>query len=220
MSKERSPFPLATLGWTVRSIAALAALLALLVRPAEADIAVYVSPDGTNYGIQELTKTSPQAIDIYIEKDEGMGTSTSPCSDVTGENEGDEICGYDVVIQLLGFGCFEGTFGPGDGPVVYHPTDPFSCQTTKTLKATLVNVNPTLANPLHIGTLTVNADAEGPTDVRVLGNNIVAADLTLKAIPPDTIAYVPEPAEILLLAGGIAGLAGLHSLRRGSPSAR
>ena len=87
MSTKRSLVPGMAFGWTVGSIAALGALLGLLARPADADIAVYVSHDGVNRGIRELTKDPSQQIKIWIEKDEDMGTSVSPCSDVAGDNE-------------------------------------------------------------------------------------------------------------------------------------
>ena len=79
-----------------------------------------------------------------------------------------------------------------------------------------VDTGPTSSEPLEIGDLTV--DAAVATSVEVTGVHAVLADLTLENIAPATIAYVPEPGEILLLASGVAGLAGLYRLRRGSLS--
>jgi hypothetical protein len=41
----------------------------------------------------------------------------------------------------------------------------------------------------------------------------VGAALQTEPIPGQTLAYVPEPGQLLLLASGLAGLALLHRLR-------
>jgi hypothetical protein len=220
MSNRRSLVPFVALGWSVRSIATLAVFLGLLVRPADADVAVYASPDPVNRGVVQLTHDPAQLVKVWIQKDGGLESSSLPCSEAAGQNEGDEICGYDVEIQLVGSGCLVGYFEPGSGAVVYHPDTEFSCETTRTLRATLVNTSPTpTTEALKIGSLTVNAQSPQGTYLRVWGKSIVAADLTLEDIPGRQIAYVPEPGEILLLASGIAGLAGLYGLRKGRLSA-
>jgi hypothetical protein len=219
MSKKRLLVHLVALGWTVGPIAALAVLLGLLAPPAGADVDVYASHDGVNRGVVSLTRNPSQPVKVWIRKNGGAASSTSPCSDQVGQNEGDEICGYDVEIHAMGSGFLVGYFDPGSGAVVYHPEEEFGAQTAQVLRATLVNTNPPPTTaPLEIGTLTVNADSPQGTYIRVWGESIVGADLALESIPGNQIAYVPEPAEILLLASGIAGLAGLRWLRRGSPS--
>lgn len=224
MSTKRSLFPGTAVGWAVRSIAALAVALGLLARPADATLAVYASDDGVYRGVQQLDTEAIDDVVIWIDK-VGTTPSADPCNDEEGQGEGDEICGYDVLIEIQGPGCFTGSFTagtPGNGPVVYHPTGDLDCD-TKQLHAALVNTGATSTDPQHIVTVKVDApEAAESTKVLVLGRSVVAANLALESIPQDTIAAtpVPEPAEILLLASAIAGLAWLHRLRKGSPSAR
>jgi hypothetical protein len=198
-------------------MALLAAVLGLLSSPADATVSVYASHDGVNRGVVALDTESPNDLDIWIDK-QGTATSTVVCNEAQGD--GDEICGYEVMIQVIGSGCLNGYFVAADPAIVhYTPKEgAFSCATTRTLRATLVDTSPADSEPVEIGQLTVVAVAEG-TALRVWGEQIVTANLELEEIPHNTIAYVPEPGEILLLAGGIAGLAGLYRLRRGSLSA-
>jgi len=204
-------------GWAVRSIALLAAALGLLARPADATLAVFADDNGVNNGVVALDTQALHVLEIWIEKDEGMGTSLDACNDAEGQGEGDEICGYDVLIKVGGSGCLD-AFVPDSGAVIYHPPSQDLNCTTPELQAAFVNTGPTSSDPLRIGWLTVNAVGASAAKVEVLGEHIVAADLALEEIPQATITYVPEPGEILLLASGIAGLAGLHRLRKGSPS--
>jgi hypothetical protein len=202
MSSKRSPLPDSTLGRALGSLATLAAVLGLLAQAADADVAVYASRDslGANEGQVEIQTASVDTIPIWIEG-----------------GSGNEICGYDVLLEIQGEGCFTNSFDPDSGTVVYQPTGPLSCATTQ-LHAAFVGVNP-CNDPVHIGDLDLNATGTtGSTSLVVLGKHAVPVGLTLENIPQDTIATtpVPEPGEILLLASGIAGLAGLYRLRRGS----
>lgn len=214
MSSKRPRIPGMAPGWTVGSIAALGALLGLLASPAEADRrTVYASYyNNEDHGVVTLNTSAPHDLRIWLYSG-GTATSLDPCHE---GQSGDEICGYHLQFEIKGSGCFE-TFTPFDpNSVHYPPGDELDC-TTRELGVTLVDTGPTSADPVEIGMLTVNAAVA--TSVEVTGRQFVTAGLALEDIPPDTIAYVPEPAEILLLASGIAGLAGLRWLRRGSPRA-
>ena len=161
--------------------------------------------------------TAPENYDLYIDK-LGTGTSTTACDEL--EGDGDEICGYDVLIQLEGEGHIsffvEDT---GHASAIEYFPETFT-SSTKELRITFVDVNPADAEELPIGTLTVDATGRvGATTLRAIGNDAVTAALNLESVPNQVIA-VPEPSGYALLAAGIAGLAALYRLRRPDATGR
>jgi hypothetical protein len=199
----------------------IAAMAALVGPPAGAqtqpDLAVYASQAGGDWqGTRALLIGATEVLELYIDK-RGTGSSTTKCD--TEEGNGDELCGYDAVIEVQGdAGAFISDFDPDSSlasEMAFYPDTPLPAG-TRQLRVNLVDVNPPDANPIHIGTLSVDATAaRGPVTVLVTGQGAVLANLDLVPIPVQIIA-VPEPAELLLLGIGIPGLAGLHRLRRWS----
>jgi len=167
---------------------------------------VYHSPGDT--GVQPIVAPNlPKAssVSLYLWLDPGsLPTSGSVCSNATG----DASCAYDLRVQVQ-----------GDVKIVsFAPIGDVVQKLTPTSNATLLRAN-RIANtaPIigkqKIGTLVV--DASGPLGglVEVTGVHSLGAALQLESIPSNTIAYVPEPGGVMLLASGLLGLAALNRLR-------
>ncbi len=165
--------------------------------------------DGAAIGPAVLYNTSAETLNLWIRWDSAAAsTSGTPCT--TGN--GDEICGFDVQlvatgnVTLVSFQEETGNSG-------------LSIEAQLTPTGLRVNGLDT-ASPsglTRIGRLTVNAQTLGG-EVRAAGIEAVGAALQVESIQADLIALspVPEPGESLLLASGLAGLAGLTRFRRGA----
>ena len=183
-------------------------LLALFVGASSATGApiVYHSPGdtGTRPTIAPyLPKASSVTLHLWLDPG-STPVSGTVCTDATG----DASCAYDLRIQVQ-----------GDSKIVsFTPIGDVIQKLTPPTNATLLRANRIAsAAPLigkqKIGTLVV--DTTGPQGglIEVTGVHSLGAALQLESIPSNTIAYVPEPGQLLLLASGLAGLAVLHRLR-------
>ena len=85
------------------TVAAMAALVGLPARAqVQPDIAVYASDAGgvwQGHKILAMDTTDTHVLELYIDK-LGTALSTTECDE--DEGTGDELCGYDVVIEVQG----------------------------------------------------------------------------------------------------------------------
>jgi hypothetical protein len=127
--------------------------------------------------------------------------SSPPC--VT-DAPGDEICGFDVMIEIAG-GHPIISFTPA-GNVKYFQ------QSTTTIRAVgldAINPDPTVAQ--LVGELQLDTQpSEGSVTV---SGTVVRADLEPAPVEDEIVAEVPEPDSMLMLIAGILTLSILHSLR-------
>ncbi len=127
--------------------------------------------------------------------------------------DGDEICGVNVRIEVIGDAVITAFYVNGDIPeLVVTGIPPMG---TSLLHLVFVRAgNPLLpaGGPHKLGTLTVERGTGGAT-VSVTGIDGLGANFSRQAIVQSVIA-VPEPGQWLLLGSGILGLAGLNLWRR------
>jgi hypothetical protein len=190
---------------------ALAALVGLPARAqTQPDIAVYANNGDNTWEGQKTFRTStPQVLEIYIDK-LGTDSSGTPCNEQLGV--GDQLCGYDLLIEVEGDPSASiSDFDPASAlKTAVYPVMP---ATTRQLRVNFVDVAPPNASPIHVGTLTVDATGFTAAKVWAKGENVVTANLGLVDID-DQIIALPEPGGMLLLVSGILGLAALSRLPR------
>jgi hypothetical protein len=136
-------------------------------------------------------------------------TGTTLCTE-TSPDTGQELCALDVEFQLTGAGQLVG-FTPAEGLVAGSF---LSTQGTRLRVNIASGMNPLRAGfpPQRIGDLTV-AVTGGNTVVSIAGVAGLGPDTASHPISPH-VEFVPEPGSWLLMASALAGLAGLHALRR------
>jgi hypothetical protein len=182
-------------------------VLALVLAAAGAQAAplVYHSPGDTGdrpTSPPYLPKAS--SVTLYLWLDPGP---TPPSGIVCSDATGDASCAYDLRVQVQGdpqlssFVSPEGACGVG-----------CNLTSTKLRVNRILNTAP-LVGRQRIGQLTVNTLGPQGGLIEVTGVNSVGAARQLLTIPSNTIAYVPEPGQLVLLVSGLAGLAVLHRLR-------
>jgi len=136
------------------------------------------------------------------------------CSPSVEGSAGDEICGMDVQINLVGAGflaAFRPAGPPGGSGIAFFP-EAFT-SATKSLRLNSVRADdPIPAGAREIGELDVTVQGSGVV-VTVSGNAMVIGGRRTASIEPNVIA-VPEPGELPLLASALLGLAALARLRR------
>jgi hypothetical protein len=167
-------------------------------------------------GFDHYTRTLPlgtTTLHLYVT----AGPSTTGVEgDVCLPNDepGDEICGFDVQLNLSGAGHFAGfrpAGPPGGTGLVSSPTS-FDA-VTKSLRMNGVHAtSPIPAGATKLGELDVAVEGNGVT-VTVSGNAMVIAGERTVDVLPNVLA-VPEPGEAWLLGSALAGLAALARLRR------
>jgi hypothetical protein len=191
---------------------------ALLAAPAGAvpsvgEPIVYPSADGT------LPATLPvvvqaadgQLLTLYIDyanDPDGMGSTQGVmCVDANG----DETCGFDVLLEMTTDGASFGTFtsaSSGNAVIVGH-VDP---ATGTTLRVNGIDTGGMLI-PAEIGTVVLNASGANQLQIAVKGVHRVGAAGQLDAIQEQVIVQLPEPGGLLQLVSGVLVLAWLTRRR-------
>ena len=197
----------------MRSLA-LFGLLSLLLgsTPVMASNFAFATGDGSTtpgVGPLELPQDSvDQSVHLFLDI-VGTGVSSPPPPCVGGAT-GDEICGFDVTIEING----------GHQNVSFAPATnvKYSQQTIDATTTTIHAVGLDALSPVPVAQLVgvLELDTE-PVELSVIvRGTLVPADIDLD--PPPTIedeivAVVPEPNSILVLIAGVLTLGFLHSLR-------
>jgi hypothetical protein len=188
------------------SVLALALLLAATT--ASAAPFVYHSPGdsgdapGPPAGPPYLPKAANVTLYLWIDPG-ATALAGTICADATG----DASCAYDLRVQVQGDSKIKSATLSGD--VIQHISPD-----EKTLRANRIAKSPPyIVGKQKIGQIVV--DTTGPLggSIEVTGVHSLGAALQVDRLPSNTLAYVPEPGQLLLLVSGLAGLALLHRLR-------
>jgi hypothetical protein len=189
--------------------------------PATGDPVVYHSPDGMGtpspvspHGINPMDNVQ---LNLFLDYDNTLDPPQSSGAGTMCVNEdGNETCGFNVLIEMTTDSATFDTFTPAAGNIVGR-IDP---STRTSLRVNGIDTNGMLI-PAEIGTLTVDALDANQLQITVEGVHRVGAAGQLDAVQPHVIVKLPEPGRIVLLISGIAGLAALHGLGgRAHPSHR
>ncbi|MBW2282633.1 MAG: hypothetical protein JRG82_17995 [Deltaproteobacteria bacterium] len=191
--------------------------------PSTGNPVVYHSPDGLGTrpsgSPPEILAKNGQQIYLFIdyENDPDGGTSGS-AGTMCVDKDGDETCGFDVLLVMTTDTATFATFTPASGNIIGQ----IDSNTHTSLRVNGIDVNGLgveidMAIPAEIGTLTVDALDANQLQIEVKGVHRVGAAGQLDAIQPQVIVNLPEPAGDLLLMCGIAGLAALYRLRHRHP---
>jgi hypothetical protein len=189
----------------------LGGVLALVVAAGAATGApiVYHSP-GDSGDRPTFAPYLPKAsnVTLYLWLDPGpVPVSGTVCSNATG----DASCAYDLRVQVQGDPWIVGFTPIGLVADVVQKLTPLTNPTL--LRANRLTNGAPIIGRQKIGTLVVNTMGPQGGLIEVTGVHSLGAALQLESIPSNTIAYVPEPGELVLLVSGLAGLALLHRLR-------
>jgi hypothetical protein len=184
-------------------------VLALVLAAAAATGAplVYHSPGDTGHapgppaGAPYLPKASSVTLYLWLDPGPTAPSGGETCVDAAGHAS----CAYDVRIRVQGDSQLTG-FSPIGSDVVFDLTPTM-------LRANRIMKNSPLVGPTKIGQLVVNTLGPQGGLIEVAGVNNVGAALQVEGLPNHTLAYVPEPDQLVLLFAGLAGLAVLHRLR-------
>jgi hypothetical protein len=203
--------------------AATALLLGLLLPvtatavPSTGNPVVYHSPDGLGtppaVSPPEILAKNGQPIYLFIdyENDPDGGPSNGGVTMCVDKN-GDETCGFDVLLVMTTDTATFATFTPASGPPTLNIVGQIDSNTQTSLRVNGIDIGG-MAIPAEIGTLTVDALDANQLQIEVRGVHRVGAAGQLDAIQPQVIVNLPEPSGDLLLMCGIAGLAALYRLR-------
>jgi hypothetical protein len=178
--------------------------------PAVGNPIVYHSPGDTGArptSPVEIPYQNGQELYLYLdyENDRVPPESTNSATMCVDE-DGNETCGFDVLIKLTTDAATFGSFTPDSPAVVGH----FDATNTQ-LRVNGIEVGG-MAIPARIGTLTVDALGSNQLQISVQGHHRVGAAGQLDGIQSHVIS-VPEPGVSLLLIVGVVGLRGLVRLR-------
>jgi hypothetical protein len=181
--------------------------------PSTGDPVVYHSPDGLGTppsgSPPEILAENGQQIYLFIdyENDPDGGTSGGTGT-MCVDKDGDETCGFDVLLVMTTDTATFATFAPASGGIIGQ----IDSNTQTSLRVNGINIDG-MAIPAEIGTLTVDALGANQLQIEAKGVHRVGAAGQLDAIQPQVIVNLPEPGGNLLLMCGIAGLAALYRLR-------
>jgi hypothetical protein len=185
-----------------------------------------------------ITGNMDDVIELWVDGGANNGVGTL-CQLSNQGNTGDHVCGADILLEITeGTGRFT-DIEALDGTLVHNPdcVAPSSgfCELPSEPATTLLRMNfrrgdgdPPLG-PRHIANVRLNTEIsteESPTIVKM--RNFIAAGGSLQERALQTLASgegdeqtiargpvpIPEPGQLMLLATGLVGLAGLHQLRR------
>ncbi len=177
-------------------------------RPIDGSPRVFAIPDGT--GVEKClpasTQNPPVTLPLYLGTAPNVSTAGTLCALEPNGGDGDELCAYDIRIQLSGDLTIDD----------FTPALPFEQQTNEAggfypaqeLRVNWLDPsNPTdpTQSPFHVGDLVVNAPTTIGSIEVAAGSMAVGASAQAIAIPRDRIS-VPEPGQLSLLGAGILGL--------------
>jgi len=183
-----------------------------LAVPAVGEPVVYPSPDGTPPASLpiEVPAEDGQSLVLYLDyansPDVGASVSGGMCVDA----DGDETCGFDVMLEMQTDGATFGSFTPAAGTaVIVGHIDP---ATRTTLRVNGIDLGG-MPIPAPIGTLVLDAAGAHQLQISVTGRHRVGAAGQLDAIQEQVIVQLPEPGWLLQLGSGLLALAGLARRR-------
>jgi hypothetical protein len=158
----------------------------------------------------EIVAENNEQLYLYIDYDNNPDVGASSGAGTMCENkDGDETCGFDVLITMTTDAAIFASFAPDSTDIVGY-IDP---GTQTSLSVNGINVDG-MPIPARIGMLTVDGLGANQLQIVVQGVHRVGAAGQLDAIQPHVIVNLPEPGGRLLLTSGIAGLAALYRLRQ------
>jgi hypothetical protein len=200
---------------------AIAVLLGLLLplhaiaAPSIGTPVVFHSPDDNGTpppgpNPPEIDALDGQPLNLYIDYDNSPDADASSGNGAICEDEdGDETCGFDVLIRMTSDTATFDTFTPASTKIVGH----IDSNTRTLLRVNGIDTGGMLI-PADIGTLTVDALDANQLQITVEGMHRVGAAGQLDAIQPDVLVnLVPEPGGALMLISGFAGLVALERWR-------
>jgi hypothetical protein len=163
----------------------------------------------------EIPASDAQQLMLWIDYDNNAGVNPSTegitmCVD----KNGDETCGFDVLLVMTTDTATFSTFAP---PAGLSNVVGYIDSTQTSLRVNGIDTDG-MSIPAEIGTLTVNALGANQLQIEVQGMHRVGAAGQLDAIQTQVIVNLPEPGVDLMLAGGVVGLAVLYRLRGRRPS--
>jgi hypothetical protein len=182
--------------------------------PSTGNPVVYHSPDDSGTPPSgstppEITAENNEQLYLYIDYDNNPdGGASSGAGTMCEDKDGDETCGFDVLITMTTDTAIFASFAPDSADIVGY-IDP---GTLTSLSVNGINVDG-MAIPARIGALTVDALGANQLQIVVQGVHRVGAAGQLDAIQPQVLVNLPAPGGRLLLISGIAGLAALYRLR-------
>jgi hypothetical protein len=202
-----------------------AAVLALLLAAAPAgavpsvgEPVVYVSPDGSGTpppsSPWKVAAEDGQQLVLYLDYENSPDVGASQSGTMCIDADGDETCGFDVLIELSSDVATLASFAPPAG----CDTDP-DCSIVGSLDPTshVLRVNGIdisgMPIPAPIGTLQLDAAGANDLQITARGMHRVGAAGQLDAIQTRELVALPEPGLLWQLGCGLLGL-GLLSRRR------
>lgn len=175
---------------------------AALATPSGAVTEVYHSPgdDGVSPGPgAEISVGAGQTLFVYISGGPSPTSSGERCHD----GDGDELCGYELVLTGQGGLTLSGFTPDPAANIVANLSG-------NELRLNDLDTTTPSPGPRRIGELVVDAPASGVLELS--SGEAIRADLSSDVLPMSTIVAVPEPTRLALLGSGLAWLSCL--LRR------
>ena len=192
----RRSHELSALAWVLAAV-----LVSSLVGSPALASQIFHSPNDDGLpGAPQVPTGGVQSVFLYIDG----GAVTTTTGDACHDGDGDEVCGFDLELTGLSgltFSVFNADAGTdllvnfAAGSVRINGLDSVSPPT----------------GPIRIGELVVNAVASGT--VELTSGEVIGADLGSEVLPTQTLVSVPEPSQLLMLAGGLGLLLGLARAR-------
>jgi hypothetical protein len=157
--------------------------------------------------LELLPDSGVQSVFVFLKIGDGSSPPASACVTTA---TGDEICGFDVTIEVAGGHQIISFDSSTSAASVEHSPETFDATTTTIHAVGLLAIEPVIGAQL-IGELQIDTQPiEGSVTVK---GTAVRANLEPVAIEDEIVAVVPEADSILVLIAGILTLGILHSLR-------